>query len=252
MGETSKIEWTDATWNPWHGCRKVSPGCKYCYMFRDKERYKQEPTTVLRSKANFNAPKSWKESKVVFTCSWSDWFIEEADPWRDEAWKIIKETPQHTYQILTKRPENIIDRLPEDWGECGYENVWLGVSTENVKTLNERLPKLWMVDADIQFLSCEPLLEDIAPALTGLFIEYGKTVDWIIIGGESGNETGKYRYRPSELQWYRNLINVCDQYGIHVFVKQLGTHLSKELGLSDRHGGNMDEFPPDLKFREMP
>ena len=111
MAIQSKIQWTNATWNPWHGCKKVSPGCKFCYMYRDKERYNQDPTTVLKSKTKFNAPLQWNEPKLIFTCSWSDWFIEEADQWRAEAWKIIKNTPHHTYQILTKRPERIKDHL---------------------------------------------------------------------------------------------------------------------------------------------
>ena len=103
--ENTKIQWTEATWNPWHGCQKVSPGCKFCYMYRDKERYGQDATTVLRSKTKFKEPLKWKEPKVIFTCSWSDWFIEEADQWRDEAWETIRKTPQHTYQILTKSPK---------------------------------------------------------------------------------------------------------------------------------------------------
>jgi protein gp37 len=83
MGEKSAIEWTQNTWNPWQGCHKVSPGCKFCYMYRDKERYGQDPKIVVRSKPpTFNAPLKWKEPALVFTCSWSDWFVEEADDWR--------------------------------------------------------------------------------------------------------------------------------------------------------------------------
>jgi len=153
MAQTTGISWTDATWNPWHGCRKISAGCKYCYMFRDKERYGQDPTVVMRSKSNFNDPLKWamdteqigflpgkdKEPSAfvgmkIFTCSWSDFFIQEADEWRADAWNIIRDTPEFTYQILTKRPERIMECLPPDWGR-GYENVWLGVSVEDKEKL---------------------------------------------------------------------------------------------------------------------
>lgn len=109
MGETSNIEWTGGTWNPWHGCHKVSAECKNCYMFRDKKRYGQDPNVVVRSKTGFYDPLKWTEPKTIFTCSWSDFFIEEADPWRDEAFAIMALTPQHTYQILTKRPDRMLE-----------------------------------------------------------------------------------------------------------------------------------------------
>jgi protein gp37 len=158
MGEKSAIEWTQNTWNPWQGCRKVSPGCKFCYMYRDKIRYGQDPTIVVRSSpATFNAPLKWKEPALVFTCSWSDWFVEEADSWRDEAWDIIRRTPHLTYQVLTKRPERIANHLPADWGD-GYPNVWLGTSVESQKYGMERIPLLQKIPAAVRFLSCEPLL----------------------------------------------------------------------------------------------
>src|SRR5689334_23079211 len=156
MGERTNIGWTDATWNPWHGCKKVSPGCKHCYMYRDKERYGQDPTKVVRSKTKFRDPFKWADGRMVFTCSWSDWFIEEADAWRPEAWEIIKATPHHTYQILTKRPERIAGHLPPDWGR-GYPNVWLGVSVENQDYV-ERILRLLAEPAAVHFISAEPLL----------------------------------------------------------------------------------------------
>jgi len=244
----SKIQWTDATWNPWHGCKKVSAGCKYCYMFRDKERYGQEPSTVLKSKTMFKAPLKWSEPKLVFTCSWSDWFIEEADEWRDEAWAIIKATPHHTYQILTKRPERILEHLPDDWGD-GYDNVWLGVSVESNETIH-RIETLASVPAKIRFISAEPLIGEVnLQSLASVLIN---KIDWLIIGGESGNEIGKYQYRPCEYKWIEQLIEISNLCKVKVFVKQLGTHLAKVNGLKDRHGGNMEEFPEELKRREFP
>lgn len=247
MAENSKIQWTGNTWNPWHGCKKVSDGCKFCYMYRDKERYGQDPTTVIRSApATFNKPLTWKDPALVFTCSWSDWFIDEADEWRADAWEIVKKTPHLTYQILTKRPERISQCLPSDWGE-GYENVWVGVSVENQKSADIRIPILSNIPAQIRFLSCEPLLSPIElnyPALNW--------IHWVIVGGESGNENGKYRYRPCEIDWMKSIVDKCQIAGVSVFVKQLGTHLAKEMGLKDHHGGNIDEWPNHLQIREFP
>ncbi len=264
MANTSKIQWTEATWNPWHGCKKVSPGCKFCYMYRDKERYNQDPTTVLRSKGNFDAPLKWKEPRLIFTCSWSDWFIEDADAWRPEAWDIINRTPRHTYQILTKRPERITAHLPGDWGD-GYPNVWLGVSAENQALFDMRVSILSNIPATVRFVSAEPLLGPIRileplssyptfddPGNCGEPIFWG--MDWIIVGGESGNEAGRYRYRPCNTEWIAKIIGDCKEKHTRtpVFVKQLGTHLAKQLNCKDRHGGNIEEWPTYLQFREMP
>lgn len=255
MANETKINWCDATWNPWHGCHKISEGCKYCYMFRDKERYGQEPNKVMRSKSTFYEPLRWKESCKVFTCSWSDFFIEDADTWRDEAWKIIKDTPHLTYQILTKRPENIESRLPQDWG-YGYPNVWLGVSIENDKNKGRLvvLDRLKTKDSKFKtFISAEPLLSPIQFAessidLAGAF----SCLDWLIIGGESGNDTGKYLYRECNLQWMTDLVIQAKDYGVSVWVKQLGTHLAKQLKLKSRTGEDISEFPSDLQIREFP
>lgn len=243
MGKESKIEWTEATWNPWSGCKKVSAGCKYCYMYRGKERYKKDPTEVIRSKSNFHLPLRWTDPRIIFTCSWSDWFIEEADAWRSEAWEVIRQTPEHTYQILTKRPERIKDQLPPDWGE-GYPNVWLGVSVEN-KYEFARIQHLQKIAARVRFISFEPLLDHIDHHdLTG--------IHWAIIGGESGNETGKYKYRPCELEYIRSTIHICQKHNIPIFVKQTGTYLAKKLNLKDRHGRDITEWPEELQIRKTP
>ncbi len=135
----------------------MSPGCAACYMFRDQRRYGNDPEIVTRAApATFGAPLKWKDGKLIFTCSWSDWFHEDADEWRDEAWAIVRECPQHTFQILTKRPELIPERLPPDWGD-GYPNVWLGVSIENARH-TFRADLLREVPAALRFISAEPLL----------------------------------------------------------------------------------------------
>jgi len=242
--EGTKIQWTDETINFWHGCKKVSDGCKYCYMYRDKERFNQDATKVIRSsKPIWDKAYKFKEPKKIFTCSWSDFFIEEADEWRPEAWKVIKDNPQHTWQILTKRPERINDHLPDDWGE-GYDNVWLGISVESMGVFITRHNYFLEVNAKVRFISFEPLLSVIG-AMSGAY-------DWIIIGGESGNDNGNYRYRECKLKWFEFLITMAGVKNIKVFVKQLGTHLSKELKLKDRHGGNIDEWHKELQIREFP
>lgn len=247
--ETSKIQWTESTWNPWHGCKKVGPGCKYCYMFRDKERYGQDPSTVLRSKTNFNTPLKWRDSKLIFTCSWSDFFIEEADQWRPEAWEIIKATPQHTYQVLTKRPERILEQLPDDWGPELYSHVWLGVTGENEECAYSRMRELLKVPAEVRFLSAEPLLEDITSPRNKKLINQ---LDWLIVGGESGFSTGKYRYRPMELSWLKEILDHCRKTHKPAFNKQIGTHLAKALHLKDSHGGNAEEWLPWMNVRQFP
>lgn len=215
MGKTTGIPWTDATWNPWRGCHKVSTGCKNCYMFREVKFRGGNPDVVIRSKTTFDDPLKWRESKKIFTCSYSDFFIEEADEWRIEAWEIIRKTPQHTYQVLTKRPENIESRLPDDWG-TGYPNVILMVTTENQDMLMERLPFLFDIPATRIGISCEPLLSPIR------FYRFTpptwRRLDWVIAGGESGNKT---EVRKDKLDWYRLLRDQCIEAGVPFFLKQM-------------------------------
>lgn len=210
MGKTTLIEWTDATWNPWRGCIKVSQGCKNCYMYRDQKRYGRDPEKVVRaSQVTFNQPIKWHEPKKIFTCSWSDWFIEQADGWRDSAWDIVRKTPHHTYQILTKRPQNIIERLPKDWGD-GYKNVWLGVSVENEDYLY-RLEILSNIPSSVRFISYEPALGKVD------FSIWLSSFRWLISGGESGNH-----YRPSSTEWFLSVRDQCKEYGVAYFHKQNG------------------------------
>lgn len=206
MGEQSSIEWTGATWNPWHGCSKVSPGCAHCYMYRDKKRYGQDPTIIRRSKTAFDAPTRWRGPKTVFTCSWSDFFVQDADAWRPEAWEIIRQTPQHTYQILTKRAERIVDHLPSDWP---FPNVWLGVSVENT-VFYSRIKMLQRIPAAIRFLSLEPLLSPMSKLpLNG--------ISWVIVGGESGPGC-----RPMQPEWVREIRDQCHRADVAFFFKQWG------------------------------
>lgn len=162
MAETSKIQWTDATWNIARGCTKVDEDCKYCYMYRDSmSNTRYNPLEIVRTKTVFNMPLKLKQPSKIFTSSLTDVFHPAIDSYRHEMWEII-------------------------------------------------------------------------------------------IGGESGHEHGKYQYRPCKLEWIELLINHCNEAKVPVFVKQLGTHLAKELKLKDRHGGDISEWPQHLKIRQFP
>lgn len=273
MGKKSGIAWTDATWNIATGCTKVDEDCKFCYMYRqsnDSSRY--DPLTIVRTKKAFNLPLNIKEPSKIFACSLTDFFHPGIDSFRDEAWEIIRKCPQHTFQILTKRPERVMKNLPPDWGD-GYPNVWLGTSVGSEGGL-QRIIDLHSCKAKVKFLSIEPLWGPVdleyPESIYGKDLKMccnghecgcmGKPIDppllygldWIIVGGESGNETGKYRYRPCEIEWIENIVDSCKRYNVPVFVKQMGTYLSKKLGMSDSHGSEIDEFPAHLKIREFP
>lgn len=166
MAVDSAISWTEATQNFWYNCHKVSPACAYCYAERWAKKTGRDFDQVTRAKpATFNAPLRW-EPKTVFTCSLSDFFIEEADGWRDEAWNIINQTRQHKYLILSKRwdrvyanPEKFIPwyKLPQ----APWPNVRFGCSAENQPMLEARLPKMLTLRAAGFFVSAEPLLGDL-------------------------------------------------------------------------------------------
>lgn len=188
MAENSGISWTHNTFNFWRGCRKIAPECEKCYITRPVQgRLIAEWGKVERS-ANWSEPFTWEqkctatgEAKRIFTCSYSDFFIREADLWRPLAWDVIKHTPHLAWLILTKRHERIATHLPDDWGE-GYKNVWLGVSTGCKQTLN-KMDTLRKIPAAVRFVSCEPLLEDISKDIN--LDGFG----WVIVGGESGSGT---------------------------------------------------------------
>lgn len=281
MAELSSIQWCDGTWNVARGCTKVDADCKYCYMYRqslNNTRYKADQ--VVKTKTVFTLPLHYKETKsacwpgkpLIFTSSLTDFFHEDIDAFRNEAWNIIRRCPHLIFQVLTKRPERINQCLPEDWGE-GYDNVWLGTSIGSPKGI-QRLFDLQGVKAKIKFLSLEPLHQEIdlmypkeqfpnGPQMCCNGRECGcmglpvdapivHGIDWVIVGGESGNDNGKYKYRPCKLEWIERIVDDCQSNRIPVFVKQMGTYLAKKLKLHDRHGGDLNEFPEHLKIRQFP
>lgn len=250
MRKETKIQWTDATWNVAVGCTKVDADCKYCYMYRESlNSTRYDPKTIRRTKTVFNLPLKIKEPSKIFTSSLTDFFHEAIDPYRNEAWDIIRNCPQHTFQILTKRPERIIQCLPDDWGD-GYPNVWLGTSVGSNESVH-RIRQMSIIPAVCRFISFEPLHGEITD-LKHFDLTELMRFQWVIIGGESGNETGKYRYRPCKIEWIEGIASDFFSIGVAVFIKQMGTYLAKQMNMSDRHGGNWDEFPSHLKMRRFP
>lgn len=219
MGSRTAIEWTDASWNWAQGCTKVDGDCRFCYMYRDKERYGQDPTTVVRSKpATFDGilnPKKYPPGSLVFTNSWSDWWHEDCDPWRDEAFDRVGRRRDITFQVLTKRPERIAGTLPPSWGAEGWPNVWLGTSVGNPRGA-DRARALADVPAVVRFLSIEPLwAPGVADAIRDV-VESGR-IDWIILGGESGPKA-----RPMHPTWAREIRDLALGAGVALLFKQQG------------------------------
>lgn len=247
MGKETNISWCDATWNIARGCTKVDADCKFCYMYRDSfDNKRYNPKNVVKTKTVFNLPLKLKEPSKIFTSSLTDVFHPECDSFRGEMWDIIRKCPQHTFQLLTKRPERILMCLPDFWDEI-KDRCWLGTSVGSQAGMVRfnHLIRLRQF-AKVLFLSLEPLHEEIT------FDEKISLIDWVIVGGESGNENGKYGYRPCKIEWMEKIASKCQEFGVAFFVKQMGTHLAKELKMSDRHGTKIEEFPPILQKRDFP
>lgn len=251
MGEFSKISWTQGTWNPWYGCHKKSPGCAYCYMDRWATRSGRDPEKVIRSK-KFDGPRRWKDSKIIFTCSLSDYFIKEADNWRDEADRIIQETPQHTYLILTKEIDRAVKR---DW-KCP-PNARLGVSVEN-QAMMWRVAEMLHIPAPGYFVSAEPLLSELDFSWSDLL-----RIRAVIVGGESGGpeyrrlvqrcavcegpicpscEGTGWQPKSNALEWVRLIRNQCLSNGTKFILKQWGGP-SPESGGKVLDGKRYEGYP---------
>lgn len=223
------IEWTDKTWNPTTGCNKVSPGCKHCYAEAITKRFHNNFPNgfafTLRED-RLNEPKRWRAPSMVFVNSMSDLFHEQMPiTYLKQIFEVMTACPQHTFQILTKRHERLVELAPLlDWSD----NVWMGVSVENQKYVH-RVDYLRQVPAKVRFLSCEPLLGPLDLDLTG--------IHWVITGGESGP-----KHRPIDEDWVRSIKNQCETAGVAFFHKQWGGSRPKSKGrLLD--GRTWDEMP---------
>ncbi|MBF6164911.1 phage Gp37/Gp68 family protein [Streptomyces gardneri] len=231
MSDKSSIEWTEATWNPVTGCDRVSAGCDHCYamvlakrlkaMGADKYQRDGDPRTsgpgfgVTIHPQSLDVPRRWRAPRVVFVNSMSDLFHAKVPVgFIRDVFDVMRETPQHTYQVLTKRSmrlKRLADRL--EWPD----NVWMGVSVENTDYL-DRVDHLREVPAAVRFLSCEPLLGP----LDGLVLD---GIGWVIAGGESGAG-----HRPLDPEWVRDIRDNCNAAGVPFFFKQWGGRTPKSLG----------------------
>lgn len=256
MAANTKIEWADHTFNPWIGCSKVSAGCANCYAEEMMDRrfgkatWGDNGTRVRTSDANWRKPLQWDRAAAaagerhrVFCASLADVFEDrpELEPWRDDLFRLITDTPNLDWLLLTKRPENVIrlsDLAIQHKGETlvpiveTVPNIWIGTSVENQEQADKRIPELLKIPAPVRFLSMEPLLgpvdltsftdrkcphgtwTDRFNALDGVG---GPKIDWIIVGGESGHNA-----RPMHPDWVRSIRDQCRAADVPFFFKQRG------------------------------
>ncbi len=292
MGEVSKIAWTDATFNPWWGCTRVSPGCENCYAENFAHRFGTQwgvgADRRFFGDKHWNEPLKWNAQaekagvpKRVFCASMADVFEDrrELDGPRERLWKLIEATPSLDWLLLSKRPENMGRMLPKGWLDNPFNNVWLGTTVEDQKRAEDRIEHLIQVPAQVRFLSCEPLLEEVdldpprcqhcydggeidlnndppwcmqcdSEACYGNWLDACASADqaginWVIVGSESGPSA-----RPMDLEWARSIVRQCESRGVACFVKQVATTESRLAG--DAKGEDMRFWPEDLRVREFP
>ena len=198
-------------WNPWHGCTPTSEGCDHCYMYSQDRRRGLDPTRVTRNKNGFDYPLqrtrdgSYKvrAGELIRICMTSDFLIPQADEWRDEVWKIIRQRPDVKFFILTKRPERFAACLPPDWGH-GWANVMLNVTCENQRRANERIPILLATPAAHRGIMCAPFIGPVLPLESAPDCLGHGAIEQVIIGGE--NYAGS---RPCHFEWVQALHDQC-------------------------------------------
>jgi len=266
MGAITRIAWCDATFNPWVGCLRVSTACDRCYAaalswrygWRDRKRRDLWDVRADRkrtSSAYWRGPLRWNERaraegtrRRVFCASMADVFDNKVPTsWRVDLWSLIHSTPALDWFLLTKRPQNIREMLPIDWGE-GWPNVWLGTTTENQEEANRRIPHLVATPAAVRFLSVEPMLEpvDVAPWLVRPSDEGRAPISWIIVGGESGGGA-----RPMHPDWVRGLRDQVHAAGAKLFVKQIGSDHALWPSVTGKDE-DPAQWPADLRVQDFP
>lgn len=243
MADNSSIEWTEATWNPTTGCDRTSPGCDNCYALTLSKRLKAMGVAKYQADGDprtsgpgfgltvhpgaLDQPRRWRQPRTIFVNSMSDLF-HAAVPTEfiQQVFAVIADTPQHKYQVLTKRSKRLLEMSDElVWPP----NLWMGVSVESAR-YRFRIDHLRQVPAAVRFLSCEPLLASVGDLdLTG--------IDWVIAGGESGPGA-----RPMQLPWVSELRDQCVSAGVSFFFKQWGGHTAKAGG-RELEGRTWDEMP---------
>jgi protein gp37 len=239
LSGNSKIEWTDATWNPVRGCTKISPGCKHCYAETFAERFRgvkghpyEQGFDLRLAPEKLTEPFAWRSPKLVFVNSMSDLFQDGvSDEYTEAVSQVMATANWHTYQVLTKRSERLRDLLSTKLQFAAQrENIWWGVSVEDRKYGLPRIEHLRQAPAKVRFLSIEPLLEDVgAINLSG--------ISWVIVGGESGPGA-----RPMKREWVVSIRRQCRAYGVPFFFKQWGGVRKVKHG-RELDGRTYDEYP---------
>ena len=222
MSDHSNIEWTEATWNPVRGCTKISPGCKHCYAETFAERFRGVPGHPFEQGFDLrlvpealDLPRRWRRGRLVFVNSMSDLFHDDVPvPFIRKAFAVMRDCPQHQFQVLTKRVERLVEIAPTlDWAP----NIWMGVSVEDADH-TWRIDMLRRVPAVIRFVSVEPLLGPIDTLPL-------KGIHWVIVGGESGHHA-----REIKPEWARSIRDQCVGAGVPFFFKQWGGVRKKIAG----------------------
>lgn len=212
-------------WNLWHGCHKVSEGCQHCYVYRGDAKRGLDSSVVAKTKAfdlpvkrKRNGDYSLPSNSLVYTCFTSDFFLEDADAWRAEAWEMIRQRTDLRFLLITKRIDRFDVALPSDWGE-GYEHVTVCCTIENQKRADERIPLYKATPIKHKILICEPLLGpiDLHP------YDIGSWVEQVVAGGESGQLA-----RPCHFEWILDIRDCCVDTGVVSFwFKQTGANFIK-------------------------
>ncbi len=239
MADRSKIEWTDATWNPVRGCTKISPGCKHCYAETFAERFRGVPAHPYEQgfdlrlvPEKLTEPLMWADPRMVFVNSMSDLFQDGVpDDYILAVAKVMEAANWHTFQVLTKRAERLHSLLRTKLSfVADHSHVWWGVSVEDRRHGRPRIESLQAAPAAVRFLSIEPLLEDLGP------LEL-QNINWVIVGGESGPGA-----RPLRREWVEAIRKQCCAFEFPFFFKQWGGFQKKRHG-RELNGRTYDELP---------
>ena len=212
-------------WNLWHGCHKFSEGCRYCYVYRGDAKRNVDSSVVVKTK-NFDLPVrtnkngSFKipDGTLVYTCFTSDFFVEDADVWRTEAWEMIRQRSDLHFLMITKRISRVMECLPVDWKD-GYDNVTICCTVENQLCADNRLPVYRAIPVKHKIIICEPLLEEISLDAYNI----GEWVEQVVAGGESG-----YEARICNFDWIMKLHDICVKNNVSFWFKQTGSKFVKE------------------------
>ena len=211
-------------WNPWHGCHKLSEGCRHCYVYRIDGKHGKDSSVVAKTD-NYDLPLRRKKNgeykipagNTVFTCFSSDFLVEDADGWRKDAWKMMDIRRDVNFFFITKRIDRLMECLPDNWGD-GYEHVTICCTMENQDRVHYRMPIYMEVPVCHKIIICEPLLGkiDLSPYL-------GTWVEQVVAGGESGKDA-----RICDYDWVLDLRRQCIEAGVSFYFKQTGSYLRKD------------------------